>query len=157
MTGSCRSMSRLGGLLQRQRPISSVTRATPLNPRARAPLSVSSMIRPRTKGPRSFNLTTTDLPLPMFVTRIMVPKRRVRCAAVKALDVRRARHLRSSNCSWRNKRKRCRIGQARSYLWVKRVQRDSRPRRLRSIDVATSVPLPLAPPMCRRTMRAPPA
>jgi hypothetical protein len=36
----------------------------PLNPIACAPAGVRSIIRPRTNGPRSFTLTTTDLPLP---------------------------------------------------------------------------------------------
>ena len=71
---------------QSQWLISSVTRAMPLNPRACAPAGVRSIIRPRTNGPRSFILTTTNLPLPTFVTRTFVPKGRVRCAAVKASD-----------------------------------------------------------------------
>src|SRR6266446_671599 len=70
--------------------ISSVTRAMPLNPRARAPAGVRSIIRPRTNGPRSFILTTTELPLLMLVTRTFVPKGRVRCAAVKAPDLTRS-------------------------------------------------------------------
>src|SRR6266446_1074362 len=77
-------------LPQSQGLISSVTRAVPLKPRACAPAGVRSIIRPRTNGPRSFTLTTTDLPLPMFVTRTFVPKGRVRCAAVKAPDLTRS-------------------------------------------------------------------
>src|SRR5262245_1785985 len=41
-----------------------------------------SMIRPPTKGPRSFTLTTTLLRLPRFVTRTRVPSASVRLAAV---------------------------------------------------------------------------
>ena len=74
-------------LSQSQWLISSVTRAMPLNPRASAPAGVRSIIRPRTNGPRSFTLTTTDLPLRTFVTRTFVPKGRVRCAAVKTPDL----------------------------------------------------------------------
>jgi len=77
-------------LSQSQGLISSVTRAMPLNPRARAPPGVRSIIRPRTNGPRSFILTTTELPLLMLVTRTFVPKGRVRCAAVKAPDLTRS-------------------------------------------------------------------
>jgi hypothetical protein len=45
------------------------------------------MIRPRTKGPRSVIVTTTDFPLVRCVTRTLVPNGRVRCAAVKEWSV----------------------------------------------------------------------
>jgi len=45
------------------------------------------MTRPRTKGPRSVIVTTTDFPLLPCVTRTLVPNGRVRCAAVKAWSV----------------------------------------------------------------------
>src|SRR5690554_8226868 len=41
-----------------------------------------SMMRPRTKGPRSLMRTTTLLPFFTLVTLTLVPKGRVRCAAV---------------------------------------------------------------------------
>lgn len=40
-------------------------------------------MRPLIKGPRSFTLTTTDLPFAMWVTRIIVPRGSSRCAADK--------------------------------------------------------------------------
>ena len=40
------------------------------------------MMRPRTAGPRSLMRTTTDLSLARFVTRTIVPKGSVACAAV---------------------------------------------------------------------------
>src|SRR5690606_32629836 len=41
-----------------------------------------SVMRPRTKGPRSLMRTTTLLPFFTLVTLTLVPKGRVRCAAV---------------------------------------------------------------------------
>lgn len=41
-----------------------------------------SMIRPLTNGPRSLIRTTTDLPVRELVTFTLVPKGRLRCAAV---------------------------------------------------------------------------
>ena len=58
------------------------TRASPLNPRARAAATVKSITRPRTYGPRSFMRTTTLRPLCLLVTRAYEPNGRERCAAV---------------------------------------------------------------------------
>jgi hypothetical protein len=45
------------------------------------------MTRPRTKGPRSVIVTTTDFPVLLCVTRTLVPNGNVRWAAVKAWSV----------------------------------------------------------------------
>jgi hypothetical protein len=45
------------------------------------------MTRPRTKGPRSVIVTTTDFPLLLCVTCTLVPNGKVRCAAVKAWSI----------------------------------------------------------------------
>jgi hypothetical protein len=47
------------------------------------------MMRPRTNGPRSLMVTTTDLPFLLLVTRTLVPNGNERCAAVKAFGLRR--------------------------------------------------------------------
>src|ERR1700722_5717262 len=61
---------------------STVTTATPASmiPSARAALVDTSMIRPRTNGPRS--LTRHWIERPACVTVTMLPKARVRCAQV---------------------------------------------------------------------------
>ena len=56
-------------------------------PSKRAAAGVRSMIRPRTKGPRSVIVTMTDFPLFLCVTRTLVPNGRVRCAAVSVWSV----------------------------------------------------------------------
>src|SRR5690606_28775308 len=43
-----------------------------------------SITRPLMKGPRSLTRTTTDLPFSWLVTLSLVPKGRVRCAAVSS-------------------------------------------------------------------------
>ena len=55
------------------------------NPSNRAPSCDKSMIRPGAKGPRSFNLTTSDLPLSRLVTRTTDGSGKVLCAAVAIL------------------------------------------------------------------------
>src|SRR5215510_8462044 len=62
----------------------SVTGASPEKPSARAPAGVRSITRPRTNGPRSLILTTTDLLLRRLVTCTLVPNGSVLCAAVRA-------------------------------------------------------------------------
>src|SRR5262245_57279628 len=61
------------------------TRATPRLRKASisAACEETSITRPRTKGPRSLMVTSTERPLSRFVTLTDVPKGRVRCAAVK--------------------------------------------------------------------------
>jgi hypothetical protein len=54
----------------------------PSTPRARAAAYERSMIRPPTKGPRSFTRTSTERPLFRFVTRRRVPNGSVGWAAV---------------------------------------------------------------------------
>src|SRR5262245_3662349 len=66
---------------------SSLTGASPLKPSARAPAGVTSITRPATNGPRSVIVTTTDCPLLVLVTRTLLPKGRLRWAAVKALSL----------------------------------------------------------------------
>src|SRR5262245_3742300 len=56
-------------------------------PSNRAAAGARSMIRPRTKGPRSVIVTLTDFPLLVWVTRTLVPNGSVRCAAVKAWSI----------------------------------------------------------------------
>src|SRR5262252_7290601 len=68
------------------RPYLTTDRATgarPEKPSSCAAAGVTSMTRPRTKGPRSLIRTTTERPLRRLVTRTCVPNGRVRCAAVK--------------------------------------------------------------------------
>jgi hypothetical protein len=59
----------------RVRPYSplTVTCVSPENPRTRAAPGDTSIIRPRTKGPRSLMVTTTEFPLLLFVTFTFVP------------------------------------------------------------------------------------
>src|SRR5437868_694550 len=66
-------------------PILRVTGASPDMPSARAAAGVRSITRPRTKGPRSLMVTTTERPLLRLVTRTLVPNGRLLCAAVYAL------------------------------------------------------------------------
>ena len=61
-----------------------VTCVSPEKPSARAAAGETSMIRPRTKGPRSLMVTTTERPLFLFVTRTLVPNDSDRWAAVRA-------------------------------------------------------------------------
>jgi hypothetical protein len=63
---------------------STVTGASPENPSACAAAGVTSMMRPRTKGPRSLTVTTTEWPLLRLVTRTFDPKGSDRWAAVNA-------------------------------------------------------------------------
>src|SRR5215470_17164227 len=67
--------------------MSRLTAARPEKPSARAPAGVRSIIRPRTKGPRSVIVTITDFPVLRLVTFTFVPNRSERCAAVKALSL----------------------------------------------------------------------
>ena len=60
------------------------TFVSPEKPSSRAAAGVTSIIRPRTKGPRSVIVTATERPFFLFVTSTLVPNGRVRCAAVKA-------------------------------------------------------------------------
>jgi len=62
----------------RYSPTFRLTFASPENPRARAAAGVTSMIRPRVKGPRSLIVTITERPLLLLVTRTLVPKGSVR-------------------------------------------------------------------------------
>ena len=62
----------------RYSPTFRLTCASPENPRARAAAGVTSMIRPRVKGPRSLIVTITERPLLLLVTRTLVPKGSVR-------------------------------------------------------------------------------
>src|SRR5207245_648812 len=64
-----------------------VTCASPENPRTLAAAGLTSIIRPRTKGPRSLTVTTTKRPLLLLVTFTFVPSGRVRCAAVRVSGV----------------------------------------------------------------------
>ena len=57
------------------------------NPRRSAAARVTSRIRPRTKGPRSFMRTTTHFPFCRFSTLTFVPKGKDRCAAVSAVGL----------------------------------------------------------------------
>jgi hypothetical protein len=57
---------------------STVTGASPEKPSAFAPAGVTSIMRPRTKGPRSLTVTTTDRPLLRLVTRTLDPNGRDR-------------------------------------------------------------------------------
>jgi len=61
-----------------------VTWVTPEKPRDRAAAGVTSITRPRTKGPRSLMVTMTDRPLRLFVIFTLLPSGSVRCAAVSA-------------------------------------------------------------------------
>lgn len=63
---------------------SSCTCATPDStmPRTLAAARETSMIRPFSKGPRSFIRTSTDFPLARLVSFTMLPHGRLRCAAV---------------------------------------------------------------------------
>src|SRR5207245_10705727 len=65
-------------------PILRVTGASPEMPRTRAAAGVRSITRPRTKGPRSLMVTTTERPLLRLVTRTLVPTRSDRWAAANA-------------------------------------------------------------------------
>jgi hypothetical protein len=68
----------------RYRSASMLTCVSPVNPRIRAAAGVTSITRPRTKGPRSLMVTTTERPLLLFVTFTLLPKGSVRWAAVSA-------------------------------------------------------------------------
>lgn len=59
-------------------------------PMACAAAGDMSMMRPRTKGPRSLIVTTTEFPVLRLVTRTLVPNGSDRCAAVKAAGLSRA-------------------------------------------------------------------
>ena len=50
----------------------------------RAAAGVTSITRPRLNGPRSLMVTITERPFFLLVTRTLVPKGNVRCAAVRA-------------------------------------------------------------------------
>jgi len=69
---------------------SSVTCASPLKPKERAAAGVRSIMRPRTNGPRSLIVTTTERPDRACSTRTFVPNARVRWAAVNALGFNRS-------------------------------------------------------------------
>src|SRR6188768_2968272 len=61
------------------------TGARPLKPSACAAAGVSSIMRPRTNGPRSLIRTVTLRPFRLLVTLTFVPNGSVRCAAVRPL------------------------------------------------------------------------
>jgi hypothetical protein len=61
-----------------------VTWVTPEKPSDRAAAGVTSITRPRTKGPRSLMVTMTERPLRLFVTFTLLPSGSVPCAAVSA-------------------------------------------------------------------------
>ena len=63
---------------------STVTEARPEKPSVRAAAGVTSMMRPRTKGPRSLTVTTTERPLLRLVTLAFDPNGKDRDAAVNA-------------------------------------------------------------------------
>src|SRR5262249_22352029 len=64
-----------------------VTWVTPEKPSDRAAAGVTSITRPRTKGPRSLMVTMTERPLRLFVTFTLLPSGSVRCAARSAAPV----------------------------------------------------------------------
>jgi hypothetical protein len=70
--------------IARYLPTLRLTCVSPENPRARAAAGVTSIPRPRTKGPRSLIVTTTERRLFLFVTRTLVPNDSDRWAAVRA-------------------------------------------------------------------------
>ena len=63
-----------------------LTGATPENPSWLAPAAVRSITRPGTNGPRSLMRTVIERPLFVCVTCTMVPKGKLRCAAVSVSD-----------------------------------------------------------------------
>jgi hypothetical protein len=72
------------GRIRRSYSRSTVTGASPKKPSARAAAGVMSIMRPRTKGPRSLTVTKTDRPLLRLVTRTFNPNGKDLWAAVKA-------------------------------------------------------------------------
>src|SRR5262249_41445287 len=81
-----KALPRLGNRCTRAHywPASMATCVSPEKPSTRAAAGVTSMTRPRTKGPRSLMVTITERPLLLFVTFTLVPNGSVRCAAVNA-------------------------------------------------------------------------
>lgn len=71
-------------------PLVNETRVSPEKPNARAAAGLTSMMPPRTNGPRSEIRTTTLRPFFKLVTRTCVPNGRRRCDAVKALGFKRS-------------------------------------------------------------------
>src|SRR5262245_17294351 len=89
--GGPRGVCRDDGACQRPSMVI-LTRATPLavRPMTWAAALERSMMRPAMKGPRSLMRTSTLRPLAKCVTRTRVPNGNVRCAAVRALGLKRA-------------------------------------------------------------------